>query len=153
MFKKRCFSFLFCFPAGTCPCPGHWPVHRTCFEHMLIVFLCFRYYLYNLVVHRWRTFLSLQREKKRKLQNAQSFGMISVYLTLHNLWILDTTKSCCVVNHFSFFLNQLTDNRCVLFGKSGRFSQRWGEWRTGCLNQLLSKTDSQLCGKFTLFTK
>ena len=40
------------------------------------VFFGCRYYLYNLAFHSWRTFLSLQREKKNKVQNAQSFGMI-----------------------------------------------------------------------------
>ncbi|KAK2862052.1 hypothetical protein Q5P01_001585 [Channa striata] len=34
----------------------------------------YRYYLYNMTFQRWRTFISLQREKKRKLQNAQSFA-------------------------------------------------------------------------------
>lgn len=43
--------------------------------------LCFRYYLYHMAFHSWRTFMSLQRDKKSKVQNAQSFGMI-LYLTL-----------------------------------------------------------------------
>ncbi|KAA8593409.1 hypothetical protein FQN60_009525 [Etheostoma spectabile] len=34
-----------------------------------------KYYLYNLAFHSWRTFLSLQREKKSKVQNAQSFAV------------------------------------------------------------------------------
>ncbi|XP_035517407.1 protein SFI1 homolog isoform X2 [Morone saxatilis] len=38
------------------------------------VFLCFRYYLYNLAFRSWRTFMSLQREKKSQVQKAQSFA-------------------------------------------------------------------------------
>uniref|UniRef100_A0A3Q3E666 Uncharacterized protein n=1 Tax=Labrus bergylta TaxID=56723 RepID=A0A3Q3E666_9LABR len=39
----------------------------------------YRYYLYNLVFHHWRIFVSLQRTEKSKLQNAQLFGMIMAY--------------------------------------------------------------------------
>uniref|UniRef100_A0A3P8T2A6 SFI1 centrin binding protein n=1 Tax=Amphiprion percula TaxID=161767 RepID=A0A3P8T2A6_AMPPE len=34
------------------------------------------YYLYNWTVNSWRKFISLQREKKAKVQHAQAFGMI-----------------------------------------------------------------------------
>uniref|UniRef100_A0A3Q3NGM8 SFI1 centrin binding protein n=2 Tax=Mastacembelus armatus TaxID=205130 RepID=A0A3Q3NGM8_9TELE len=34
----------------------------------------YRYYVYNMVFHSWRTFLSLQREKKSKVKKAQSFA-------------------------------------------------------------------------------
>ncbi|XP_029906516.1 protein SFI1 homolog isoform X2 [Myripristis murdjan] len=34
----------------------------------------YRYYLYNWIFHSWRGFVSVQREKKKKVQNAQSFA-------------------------------------------------------------------------------
>lgn len=34
----------------------------------------FRYYLYNLAFQHWRTFVSLQKEKKSKVQCAVQFG-------------------------------------------------------------------------------
>lgn len=34
----------------------------------------FRYYLYNLAFQHWRTFVSMQREKKSKVQFAVQFG-------------------------------------------------------------------------------
>ncbi|XP_058488519.1 protein SFI1 homolog [Solea solea] len=34
----------------------------------------YRYYLYNWVFHSWRTFMSLQQEKKSKLKTAQSYA-------------------------------------------------------------------------------
>lgn len=49
--------------------------------------------------------MSLQREKKSKVQNAQSFGMLlkhtmRVYLTLKTYVLLNITNSCCVIDHF-----------------------------------------------------
>ncbi|XP_020507537.3 protein SFI1 homolog isoform X1 [Labrus bergylta] len=53
----------------------------------------YRYYLYNLVFHHWRIFVSLQRTEKSKLQNAQLFAdRQRMLLVLHRLEVYTGMK-------------------------------------------------------------
>lgn len=63
-------------------------------------FLCFRYYLYNLAFQRWRLFVSLQVEKKSKIQHAKSFGKILDLVALH---LLHVTSQSAVLSFITLF--------------------------------------------------
>lgn len=75
-------SILYC-PSARCPYSQMFSVNfwisprgsLSIVRAKVLSLLCYRYYLYNQAFHRWQSFVSLQRDKKRRLQKATCFGM------------------------------------------------------------------------------
>lgn len=67
--------------------------------------ICFRHRLYNLAFQHWQAFMSLQKEKKSKVQHAVQFGkclrpaMIACPNLQKQFFVLSNKRKCCDINH------------------------------------------------------